>query len=234
MTPEQLQRELETKIADLDVRRLQAQADVDACTAQIEALSQRSSDVQVASTTLASLPPVGPLLEWRDHLPVWRENFVTRLLAVAPDDHDRATQELQQGLRLSIANIDRGCGFWPNGAPMIGIPLAEAIAAAGYEPPANRPGVAWYGNLQEVEHRIKQWTKQRDEAQAALDNALLDDDERAKQDAEREQYGQTYESLRFKIGTDGHLVPHRVNGSELPESEMTPDQKKVLERANAA
>ena len=234
MTPEQLQRKLETKIAELDVRRLQTQADVVACVAQIDALSQRISDVQVASTALGGLPPLDPLPKWRDHLPVWRENFVKQLLAIAPDDRDRATQELQQGLRLSIRNVDAGCGYWPNGAPMIGIPLAEAIAAAGYEPPANRPGVAWYGNLQEVEHRIKQWTKQRDEAQAALDNALLDDDERAKQDAEREQYGQTYESLRFKIGTDGHLVPHRVNGSELPESEMTPDQKKVLERANAA
>lgn len=184
MTTAQFQQKLETKIAELNARRSQAEADVAAYTAQIDDLSQRFSAIQVASTTLAGLHPFGPLLDWRDHLPVWRENFVTRLLAMAPDDRDRATLDLQQGLRLSILNIDRGCGYWPNGAPMIGIPLAEAIVAAGYEPPTNRPGVAWFGSLPEVEQRIQQLTKERDEAQAALDNAMLDDDARAKKDAE--------------------------------------------------
>ena len=92
--------------------------------------------------------------------------------------------ERQQGLRLSIVNIDRGCSYWPNGAPGLGAPLVELIQAAGYEPSAASPGVAWFGGLPEVEHRIGQWTKERDDAQAALDKAMLDDDARAKQDAE--------------------------------------------------
>ncbi len=147
-------------------------------------IEQRISDIHVATTTLTHLPPVAPEQAWRDRLVEWRKQLCDELLAIDPNDRDRSTLERQQGLRLSIVCIDRGCSYWPNGAPALGARLAELIQAGGYEPPAGSPGVAWLGSLPEVERRITKWNKERAEAQAQLDWALLDDDEREQLAAE--------------------------------------------------
>ena len=61
---------------------------------------------------------------------------------------------------------------------------------AGYEPPGADPGrhysgvMPWFGSILEVECRIAKLQQQRDEAQARLDDALLDDTERARRAAE--------------------------------------------------
>ena len=73
---------------------------------------------------------------------------------------------------------------------MATLALGELMREAGYapegaDPNSNFAGVMpWGGSLRDIERHAKDVTKRRDAAQATLDDALLDDDERAKRDAE--------------------------------------------------
>jgi hypothetical protein len=152
--------------------------------AKTELLDRRIGHARGARSTLADLTPkLEPHVKWRDLLVQWRENFCQQLLALPRHDRDRATQERRQALLLAVANVDRGAMVWPNGAYMLGAPLAEAIAAARYEAPAERPGPYWGGSLPEVKKRIDDLQRRIDAARAQLDEALLDDAARAARDA---------------------------------------------------
>ena len=100
----------------------------------------------------------------------------------------RSDKELgtQQNLTLSIRTIDFGLGV-VNGTGYgldtlrLGALMREAgYAPTGADPDRNYGGVMpWFGSLPEVERRIQQLTKHRAEAQARLDEALLNDADRA-------------------------------------------------------
>ena len=68
--------------------------------------------------------------------------------------------------------------------------LGALMVADGYEIVGADParyyggGLPWFGSLPEVQRRLEDLDRRREEAQAALDEALLDDDVRAKRDAE--------------------------------------------------
>ena len=109
--------------------------------------------------------------------------------------------------------------------------LGELMREAGYE--------LWHGSVKEVERRLADRARRRGQAQAELDGALLDDEERATQEAEAREYRETANALNVTLGPDSGpgaitLVPHRADGSVLPLDELTPQQRKALERMTAA
>jgi|GEM_PF-5384167 len=228
------ERQKRKDLGDLPLSMTRREAD--AYLAETAELDVRIGQVRNAQSTLArSRAELEPELKWRDDLTTWREQFCKELLTFTQDHRDRAEVERQQGLKHSILCVDRGCGTWPTGAPMLGQPIAEAIRAAGYPDPSNsRPGPAWLGSMPQTEKRIAEHQKRIAQAQRELDDALLTDAERAKQEAESEQYRRTLRGLRCRIGPNGQLVPYRANDSEMPDAELTPAQRAVLALANAA
>lgn len=97
---------------------------------------------------------------------------------------------MQTNITLSIRTIDFGLVIKDTGYDLTTLRLGQLMIAAGYEivgadPDRNYSGeLPWHGSIKEVEHRIKDRERRRQQAQAALDEALMDDDVRAKRDAE--------------------------------------------------
>lgn len=111
------------------------------------------------------------------------------------------------------------------------------MAAAGYatEGPELRGPNGWRGSLKDVEHRIKTLTQQRADAQSALDETLIDDDARAKREAEDKVFYAALNTMDLKgDGTGTGLVAFTKDGDVLPVSDMTPAQRKAFERFEAA
>jgi hypothetical protein len=109
--------------------------------------------------------------------------------------------------------------------------LGELMRAAGCE--------QWHGSIKEVERRIADRAKRRAQAQSALDSALMDDEERERQEAAAREYRETCNALNITLGPDSRpdaitLVPHRTDGSVLPIEELTPGQRAALERMRVA
>lgn len=180
--------------AALDARRIQSQQEVDSCAAQIEVLGQRFTAIQVSSTALAHLPPLDAEHKWLDHLNTWRKNLCDELLALSQQDLNRADMDRQQKLEYSVRLIDFGLGAAVH-SPFIDLssmPLGQLMAEAGYATKgAELCGPrGWLGSMPEVEDHIEDVTKRRAEAQAALDDALTTDEERATHEAETKVFPQ--------------------------------------------
>jgi hypothetical protein len=147
---------------------------------------------------------------------------------------------VERNLSLSIRCIDRGRAvFNDTGWELENSKLGELMRAAGYQQVGADPGrhyvgqLPWYGSLPEVERRIADLAKKRQAAQAALDEALMADDERAKREAESAKLREAFNAMRVKVGADGLLVAYREDGDVFPTSEMTELQRQAFERVNA-
>jgi hypothetical protein len=92
----------------------------------------------------------------------------------------------------------------------------------------------WHGSLRDLERQAKDVARRRRQAQAALDAALLDDDERARQEAEAKALNAAYNSLRVLVNADGGLRVADRSGNDVDESTLTELQRKALERAREA
>lgn len=172
----------------LALRRTHAEQEVRVCNPQIGALTRRISAIQDATAVLAGLPSLAPEQEWLDHLTAWRQTLRDELSLRIGDPQ---TPGLQQNLTLSISAIDVGLGAVDGtGYHLTTLRLGALMRDAGYEPVGANPNthysgeMPWFGSLPEVERRIASIRKQRVDAQAQLDEALLDDAARAKRDAE--------------------------------------------------
>ena len=128
------------------------------------------------------MTPLAPEQEWLDHLIGWRKTLCDELLALPSPIRDSHTLGVQRNLTLSIKTIDVGVAVVNGtGYDLTTLRLGALMREAGYEPTGADPhrnyrGVMpWFGSMPEVERRIQQLTKQRDDAQAMLDEALLDD-----------------------------------------------------------
>ncbi len=240
MTLAQLEAERAKRKDELDLPRTMTPRETDAYVEHTRVLDMRIERARSAAALVAELTAqIAPLEAWRDFLAAQRPKLCADLIALVPDYRDRATMDLQQALKLSISNIDRGATYWANGAAGVGAPLAAAIQAAGYLPRTGVPGVAWLGSLPATEQQLKELRRQIDTAQAQLDEALLDDATRAKLDAEGAARRAVLESLNL-CGTnaDGDprkpFVARRSDGTVLPESELTREQRTALDQVNAA
>jgi hypothetical protein len=164
---------------------------------QVDAYEQRrhtlSVVIQTARAAASTLADVVPRLatetQCQSHLVAWRQALSDELAALAPSTkHDLG---VQQNLSLSIQAIDRGEGVVKGtGYGLETLRLGTLMREAGYKPAPTIEGHAfgrlpWAGSLPEVTDRIAALTKQRNEAQAQLDEALLDEPARARLTAQR-------------------------------------------------
>lgn len=137
------------------------------------------------------MPPLDPEQKWFDQLTAWRKTLCHELLALPPRIRDSHTLGVQRNLTLSIKTIDFGIDVVNGtGYDLTTLRLGELMRDAGFEPAGadrdrNYSGeMPWFGSLPDVERRIAALQKQRDDAQARLDEAMLDDAQRERLAAE--------------------------------------------------
>lgn len=236
---------IETRLAELtqaraarkdeqDLDRTLTMRQVRAYLAETALLDRRIVTIRTAAEALAALPTLDADTQWLAHLTTWRTTLRDELLTVPARVRDKATIEWQQGLTWSIRLIDFGFGIAPLGI----VTLAPArvgvlMAAAGYatSDPELRGPRGWRGSIKDVERRIKTLTRQRAEAHAALDAALLTDEERTAQEAETQAYRDVLNSMNIRGGPDG-LRAYTPDGDPLDVADMTPVQRTAFERAD--
>jgi hypothetical protein len=182
---------LQAELDGLNIRRIEAQQEANACVPRMDVLRQRFSAIQVATTVLAGLAPLDPEQEWLDRLTAWRQTLRDELLTLPPRIRSDKDLGRQQNLTLSIRTIEFGIGAGKDsGYDLTNLRLGHLMREAGYEPVGADPDrnfsgvMPWFGSLPEVQRRIAALQKQRDDAQARLDEALLDDDARERLAAE--------------------------------------------------
>ena len=226
--------QLAEEFAALKLRRTRAEQEIDECVARMDLLNQRSTAIQVASTALAGLPPVTPEQEWLDNLMTkWRPVLCDELLSIKSPIRDAYTLGVQTNLSLSIRVVDFGLGVLKDtGYDLTTLRLGQLMREAGFEPAGADPDrhyvgvMPWFGSLPEVERRIMNLQKERDEAQARLDEALLDDTERERRAAEAKAQRETRNAApQRKVRGDGSQYDRYPDGRvvEVMSTPVTPD-----------
>jgi hypothetical protein len=246
-TPETTDTRIEKRLAELikfraerkdalDLPGTMTQREVNTYHAETALLDQRIATIRTAAEALASLPTDADI-KWRDHLVTWRATLCDELLTIKSPIRDKDTKERADRLTFSIKLIDFGLAISSLGIVTLApTRIGELMAAAGYEVqgPALRGPHGWRGSIKEVEHRITGTTKQRAEAQAALDVALMDDAERATADAESQAHRDALSTMNLKGNAEGTgLVAFTKDGDPLSVADMTPAQKAAFTRFEA-
>jgi hypothetical protein len=154
-------------------------------------LDHRLLQARNATATLAALPSLDADAQWLAHLTAWRKTLCDELLALPPRIRDAHLLGVQQSVTLSIKCIDFGLRVLDDsGYHLASTRLGQLMTQAGYEVAGADPDrhfagtLPWFGHLDLVKHRIKDTERRRAAAEAALDEALLDDDVRAEREAE--------------------------------------------------
>lgn len=202
-------------------------------TARIDA---KIAAIHTASAALAELGSVDALTRWQTFLPPARDTISNELLALPRRIRDRATLDLQDGLHFCLKLIDHGFG-----AATLGIVtleptrLGQLMQAAGFDAGAGLRGPnGWGGSLPEVAQRIEELTKRRAAAQAALDDALMDDDECVKRDAESAVLREAYNQMHIKGSPDGlGYVVVDEDGAPRDLATLSAIERKAFERMDA-
>lgn len=186
--------QLRDDIAVVKASRLRAQNEGDVADRKLAMLTDRLSAIQVAATQLNGDTEAQAHLrseqEWLANLTKWRAALLDELSALPNPLHDAHTLGVQQNLTISISIIDGLDAVADTGYDLTTLRLGALMRASGYEPEGADPrrsysGVMpWLGSIPQVERRISNLVKLRTDADTRLADALLDDEERAKRDAE--------------------------------------------------
>ncbi len=160
------------------------------------------------------------------------------LLAFKKPVRDAKTLGRQTNLRLSIRTIHHGPRVLEEtGYGLTNLRLGELMIASGYEVVGAEGNFAgtlpWFGTLSEVERQIADVEARRARAQAQLDEALLDDDERERRDAEAAALRDAFNSMRVRLADDGSLVAYDAENDVLDVTAMTELQRRAFEKMNA-
>ena len=224
---------------ELDLPRTLTMRQVRDYVAVTATIDQQIAAFNAAVAAYAALPSLDADIKWRDFLTPARQTIDGELLAMHPRIRNKTELEQQQRLMFSIRLIDHGWAANKLPAPIIDLShsrLGELMAAAGYDVVGLellRGPNGFRGSLPETEQRIKELTKQRAEAQAALDMLLRTDEERATQDAESAQLRDAFNAMHCKY-TDGGYVAHTEPGGDVLEpSAMTDLQRRAIEKMDA-
>lgn len=201
-------------------------------------LDRRINAIRNATVALAAPPTLDADTQWLANLTKWRATCSAELLAIKSPIRDKDTKERADSLTFSIRLIDFGLGVSTIG-PIVSLSnrIGQLMGEAGYatESLALRGPNGWRGSLKEVEQRIKTLTKQRIDAQEALDEALIDDDERTKREAEDKAFREAINTMDIKGSADGHsLRAFTKDGDPLDVADMTPAQRAAFARFEAA
>lgn len=154
-------------------------------------LDRRIMRAREAMATIAALAASDVDQQWLNQLNEWRPNLCERLLALPRIIRDPKMLGVQRNLTLSIRCIDFGRGvFEDTGWELENSELGQLMREAGYAPADADPQrhfggtLPWRGSIKEIEQRLDKAERRRAAAQAQLDEALMDDADRAKRDAE--------------------------------------------------
>lgn len=190
MTIEELEQRRAARKDPRDLPHTTTRAEVDTYVADTAALDRRILQAGNATATLAALGSAEDDERWRDLLIAARDTLCGELLSLKSPIRDAHTLGVQANLTLSIRIIDFGLKvIKDSGYDLLTLKLGELMRAAGYAPQGADPDrnfsgtMPWFGSLPEVEKRIGALAARREQAQAALDDALMDDAERAERDA---------------------------------------------------
>ena len=186
-TLEDLQAERAARLDRLDLPGTMTQREMDDYEAATARLDRYIFMAREALSALAENAPRDEDIAWRDFLIATRPKLCAELEALPPRD------KRQQNLQLSILAMDkmRGLGVLDGtGYSLNTLRLGAYLRESGYTPlPPVDPEIfgrmPWFGSLPEVERRIADVEKRRVAAEAALNEALLDDAERDRLNASR-------------------------------------------------
>jgi hypothetical protein len=183
-------------------------------------LDHRLATARSAAATISELAHYAKALDFLNEA---RRTLCDELLALPPRIRDAELLAKQRSIDLSIQVVDFGPGVLQGtGLSLSDIRLGDLMSQAGE---------SWRGALPEVERMVAR----RAQAQSALDDALLDDDERAAREAAAKELRDAFNAMRVKVGPDGGgLVAYGPDGEPLDVSKMTPLQRRAFERMDAA
>lgn len=236
-----LQKQRAERLDELDLPRTMTQRQVNEYMAETTRIEQRivNFDKVAAEYNACTSEDAAADARWMEFIVAARKTLCDELLQIKSPIRDRETKLRADGLEWGLRYIDRGLTASTIGPVVTLEPtrLGELMAAAGYAV----SGYALHGpngfrcSLPEVEKRIAHLAKRRAAAEAALDEVLMSDEERAARDAEADELRAASDSLRLKGNAEGTgVIARDADGNELPVSAMTPLQRKAFERANAA
>lgn len=226
-----LRAQLATFKDDYDLPGNMSMRERDTYSATRREIDGRIRNIQSLSSELAALRPKAEDVKWRGHMVEWREILCAELLASPERPKNREEQDRQQSIKLSIIAIDRGL---PDGRSLLAMRLGRLMYDTGYRvvvgPHSNV--MPWFGSLPEVDRRMAEVEKRRAKLQAGLDDALLDDETRAKQEAEKTVLRNAFNTMNVRQGYGDGLVAFTPDGDELTVEEMTPLQRRAFEWMN--
>jgi hypothetical protein len=219
-----------------DLPHTMTRGEVDAYIKDTALLDRRLTQARDAIATLALLQDPDP--EWWERLKTWRQTLADELLRPIPEPTPKDLAA-RRNLTLSILVCDRGPGVLKDSDDydLQSLRLGALMRADGFEPEGSDPiraysGVMpWHGSLKDLERQAKDVARRRRQAQAALDAALLDDDERERQEAEARELNAAYNQMRVLVNADGGLRVVSRDGDAVDESGLTPLQRRALARA---
>lgn len=186
-TPAELEAAHAALLAPLELPDNWTQAERDAYEGRRSSLD---GYIRTARTSLEILAEWQPRrdadIAYKNALADIREQLCQELIALAKPKTDQEFGA-QVNVRLSILCVDRGKGVaegtgWSLATLRLGHLLAER-------------NIAWVDALPEVEHRIAEAKRRCDDAESRLAIALLDDEERAKRDADARARAAAFNAL---------------------------------------
>jgi hypothetical protein len=256
---------LTTTIDTIDARLAELQAERDAITpydqrpfsmtvreshaldVRARALDRRIAQAREAMVMLATVTTDDVDSKWHADLQECRAVCAAELLEIKSPVRDPKVMGRVVNLRLSLKVIDRGPGVLTDtGYDLQTLRLGQLLIDRGYEPQgadptANFAGtMPWYGSLDEVTKAIADRDARRQRAQSMLDDAVMDDAERAQLESEATELDAAANALVIKVSSDGRsLVAYRsrqafIDDQPLTVDEMSPLERRAFERAAAA
>jgi hypothetical protein len=232
MTLEQLEHLHALRSKPDDLPHTVTRGEADAYARDTATLDHRIVAAKAAMTTLAELSDDADVA-WLDHLNAWRKALCDELLTIKSPIRDPKVMGRSQNLTVSIRCIDFGAGqFRDSQWALETSRLGELMVASGYAvtgADASRAYVGtlpWRGSIKEVEERLRETAKRREQAQQQLDSALMDDDVRAAQEAEAKKFRDALDTLRLR--------GPNLDVQGVDEADLTPLQKEALARARRA
>jgi hypothetical protein len=204
-------------------------------------LDRRLRRARAALDELAACKAADPDPNWIDFLRVARDTLTSELMAIATD---RKAFPRRHVLTLSVHVIDRGPDLLTNSGFMVDtLPIGDLMKAAGHQivgadPLHNYSGeIPWPSGahgLHDLERVIKANDRRRARAQAQLDEALMDDEEREARDAEAVRQRKVLDELRIKHDPSGRPRPRDAEGNFLDPADLTEDQRAAFEKVYAS
>lgn len=187
MTPAERNTKTDLALADIErqLAALPSEENLERQLAQLrqqrETLSTRMKTIRSVTSALAHLEPeLATEIKWRDHLVGWRQTLCDELLAFPSRIRDDREWGRKQSVQLSIMAIDQGRFSDEGGWSLETLRLGHLMREAGYvEGPKienqTHGRLPWFGSVPEVERRIADLQTRLASAEAALDEALMDD-----------------------------------------------------------